>query len=131
LNETGINAWNFITKSLEDMGCSDEADTKAVEFFCMAYEEYHDLMGIIHGVNGEGGTGRVYETYTNGGELRYMLRPEVQLAEKAWVRAKSLLPDLCLTTASRIRRSGKNNEKQDDDELDSFLGGIGNKRKGR
>lgn len=125
LNEVGINAWNFITAALDEMGVSDRADTKAVELFCMAYEEYIDLKGVIHGIDGEGGVGRTYETATNSGEVRFMLRPEVQLAEKAWVRAKSLLPELCLTTASRVRKGGNNNDKIEEDELDEFLGKIG------
>ena len=118
LDETAIKVWNWVVEAHEALGCSDFTDTKAVEMFCLAFEEYMDLKEIVRE------EGRVYESATNSGELRYIVRPEVLLMEKAWVRARSLLPELCLTTAARVNKRTAKVKGKGEKDLEDILAGL-------
>ena len=79
------------------MRIEDMADEKAVEAFSAAYEEYRLNRDYVVK------NGYTYETLSDRGGFRVLKRPEVEIMQSAWMRMRSLLPELCMTPLSRLR----------------------------
>jgi len=112
LGLVGKMCYQKIVQDLVDMGVADRADSRAVEAFATAYEEYRKARKICLD------SGYTYETVV-GNEVRIMKRPESEIMGNAWMRMRSLLSDLYLTPATRTKAPGigKVAEKNEWDDL--------------
>ena len=93
----GRECWLDAVSKLRAMRIEDMADEKAVEAFSAAYEEYRLNRDYVVK------NGYTYETLSDRGGFRVLKRPEVEIMQSAWMRMRSLLPELCMTPLSRLR----------------------------
>ncbi len=108
LGAMGRMCYNKVVQDLVDMGVADRADSRIVEAFSAAYEEYR-LARI------ECNKGFTYQTIDSKDRIIVMKRPEVEIMQNAWTRMSSLLASLYLTPSSRAKvpGSGKKEEAMD------------------
>lgn len=105
LGVIGKICYNKIVQDLRDMGVADRADSRAVEAYASAYEEYRMARkicmdkGFTMDVQALDEKGEVYVEKT-------MKRPESEVMNNAWTRMKSLLVELYLTPSSRNKVPG-------------------------
>jgi P27 family predicted phage terminase small subunit len=100
LGQVGKICYQQIVADLEMMEVADRADSKAVEAFAAAYEEYRKARKECLD------NGFTYETTVGEDEVRIIKRPEVEIMNAAWTRMRSLLPELYMTPASRQKVPG-------------------------
>lgn len=101
-----------VVQDLRDMGVADRSDSRAVEAYAAAYGEYRMARHVVMS------KGMTYETIDKKDAISVVKRPEVEIMNAAWVRMRSLLPELYLTPASRAKAPGAgktvNEDKWDD-----------------
>ena len=105
LGVIGKICYNKVVQDLRDMGVADRADSRAVEAYAAAYEEYRMARrvcmtdGFTMAVQALDEEGKVYEE-------KRVKRPEADVMNTAWSRMKSLLVDLYLTPSARAKVPG-------------------------
>lgn len=104
LDSIGKMCYKKVVQDLRDMGIVDRADSRAIEAFSSAYEEYRKARKVCLD------KGFSIEIFADqDGELvciRTQKRVETDVMQSAWMRMRSLLPELYLTPASRMKAPG-------------------------
>ncbi len=108
LGMMGKMCYNKVVQDLVDMGVADRADSRTVEAFASAYEEYR-LARI------ECNKGFTYQTIDSKDRIILMKRPEVEVMQNAWTRMSSLLASLYLTPSSRAKVPGTGKKEASED----------------
>ena len=96
LGVIGKTCYQRIVADLVGMGVADRADSKAVEAFASAYEEYRKMRKVLMD---EGFTMLI----GTGDDVHPTKRPEVDIMTSSWSRMRTLLPELYLTPAARAK----------------------------
>lgn len=110
----GKMVYNKIVADLKEMGVADRADSRAVEAYASAYEEYRLARkvcmekGFTMDIQALDEEGKVYVEKTSK-------RPECDVMNAAWTRMKSLLVDLYLTPSARAKVPGSGTQKVGED----------------
>lgn len=101
LNEYGKQAWGDLLPVLRGMGVITIADPTAFALLCDALGEYITARAWVQEHED------TYAVASQDGQLTWRKRPEVEIAQDAWRRAKTMLTEFGLTPAARSRVSGK------------------------
>lgn len=101
LGDNGKEAWSDLLPVLRGMGVVTIADPMAFALLCDALGEYIDARAWLKEHED------VYAVASKDGDLTWRKRPEVEIAQDAWRRAKTMLTEFGLTPAARSRVSGK------------------------
>lgn len=107
LGDRGRDAWHDLMPVLRKMGVLTTADPMAFALLCDALGEYIEARAWIQ-ANED-----VYSFVGKDGSTTWRKRPEVEIAQDAWRRAKTMLTEFGLTPAARSRVSGKPEESTD------------------
>jgi P27 family predicted phage terminase small subunit len=107
LNDHGKEAWADLLPVLRGMGVVTIADPTAFALLCDALGEYRTARAWI------GDHEDVYSVVAENGSITWRKRPEVEIAQDAWRRAKTMLTEFGLTPAARSRVSGKTADSGD------------------
>lgn len=110
----GQEAWHEAIENLRDKGLMDHADSKCVEMFAGAYEEYREAREAVtmYGVLIEVDKGEL-----GGTEMKR--NPAAQQMENAWKRCVALFAEMGFSPASR--RKFQDSGGEDKDELLDFM----------
>lgn len=100
LGLVGKMCYQKIVQDLTEMGIIDGADSRAIEAYAGAYEEYRKARKVCLD------EGFSYTATNTSGEEREAKRPESEVMASAWTRMRSLLPDLYLTPSTRLKAPG-------------------------
>lgn len=107
LGDRGREAWTDLLPVLRRMGVISTADPMAFALLCDALGEYMEARAWVQAHED------VYAVAGKDGALTWRKRPEVEIAQDAWRRAKTMLTEFGLTPAARSRVSGKPDEAMD------------------
>lgn len=107
LGDRGQQAWADLLPILRKMGVLTTADPMAFALLCDALGEYMEARAWIQSNED------TYSVAGKDGALTWRKRPEVEIAQDAWRRAKTMLTEFGLTPAARSRVSGKVDEPTD------------------
>lgn len=107
LGDRGKEAWADLLPVLHKMGVVTTADPMAFALLCDALGEYITARAWLQEHED------VYAIAGKDGGLTWRKRPEVEIAQDAWRRAKTMLTEFGLTPAARSRVSGKPAESTD------------------
>lgn len=110
----GKMVYKRVVQDLRDMGVADRADSRAVEAYSSAYEEYRMSRkvcmdnGFTMEVKALDEEGKVYTE-------KHIKRPEAEVMAAAWTRMRSLLVELYLTPSARAKVPGSGPQKPGED----------------
>ena len=107
LGDRGRKAWADLLPVLRKMGVLTTADPMAFALLCDALGEYIEARAWVQEHED------VYEVAGKDGALTWRKRPEVEIAQDAWRRAKTMLTEFGLTPAARSRVTGTPGEEAD------------------
>lgn len=107
LGPMGKVCYQKVVADLTEMGVIDRADSRAIEAYAAAYEEYRKARKVCM----DKGFVELVETQSGSREMK---RAEAEIMGAAWTRMRSLLPDLYLTPAARTKAPGSGEDKKDD-----------------
>ena len=88
--------WKRIVPELEQLGLLTNIDLKAIEVYCLTYQEYRDVEAVL------AKEGRVYEAETKIGMV-LKARPEVAISRNARQLMKAYLTEFGMTPSSRSK----------------------------
>ena len=97
LSEDGQKAFVELSTLLHDMSVLTNADELALTLLCDAYSEYKSAKQIVNSL------GATVEIMSREGNSKPTIRPEVQIANQAFVRVFQLLKEFGLTPSSRAK----------------------------
>ena len=97
LSEDGQKAFSELSTLLHDMSVLTQADELALTLLCDAYSEYKSAKEIVNSL------GATVEIMSREGNSKPTIRPEVQIANQAFVRVFQLLKEFGLTPSSRAK----------------------------
>ncbi len=97
LSEDGKIAFSELSILLHDMAVLTQADELALTLLCDAYSEYKSAKEIVNTL------GATVEIMSREGNSKPTIRPEVQIANQAFVRVFQLLKEFGLTPSSRAK----------------------------
>tara|TARA_R110000824_G_scaffold386074_1_gene580545 strand:- start:1393 stop:1869 length:477 start_codon:yes stop_codon:yes gene_type:complete len=97
LSEDGQKAFVELSNLLHDMSVLTQADELALTLLCDAYSEYKSAKEIVNSL------GATVEIMSREGNSKPTIRPEVQIANQAFVRVFQLLKEFGLTPSSRAK----------------------------
>ena len=97
LSEDGKKAFSELSNLLYDMSVLTSADELALTLLCDAYSEYKSAKEIVNTL------GATVEIMSREGNSKPTIRPEVQIANQAFVRVFQLLKEFGLTPSSRAK----------------------------
>jgi len=97
LSEQGQKSFIELSHILHDMTVLTLADSMALEMLCDSYSEYKSAKEIINTL------GSTYIVTSREGNEKAFIRPEVQIANQAFVRVFQLLKEFGLTPSSRAK----------------------------
>lgn len=100
LGPRAVEAWADLLPVLRKMGVLTTADPMAFALLCDALGEYIEAREWVQSHED------VYAVTGKDGVVGYRKRPEVEIAQDAWRRAKTMLTEFGLTPAARSRVSG-------------------------
>ena len=97
LSEDGQKAFSELSNLLHDMSVLTQADELALTLLCDAYSEYKNAKEVVNQL------GATVEVMSREGNSKPTIRPEVQIANQAFVRVFQLLKEFGLTPSSRAK----------------------------
>ena len=97
LSEDGQKAFSELSTLLHDMSVLTQADQLALTLLCDAYSEYKSAKEVVNEL------GATIEIMSREGNSKPTIRPEVQIANQAFVRVFQLLKEFGLTPSSRAK----------------------------
>lgn len=115
LGKHGQKAYSSAVQTLRDLKLEDAADARVVEAFAGAYEDYREAREVVDA------EGMTYKTFTQTGELRWLKRPEVEIAADAWRRMSTALSQMCMTPVSRSKGKPGGKPAVEEDPFAMFL----------
>lgn len=86
-----------VRELLRSMSLEDKADRYAVELLARAYNDWRKAQEFVEK------NGSAFQVVTREGEVVWRQYPQVRVAADAWRRVKSMLEELALTPASRVK----------------------------
>lgn len=97
LSEDGQKAFSELSTLLHDMSVLTQADELALTLLCDAYSEYKKAKEVVNEL------GSTMEVTSREGNIKSVIRPEVQIANQSFVRVFQLLKEFGLTPSSRAK----------------------------
>jgi len=97
LSEDGQKAFAELSILLHNMAVLTQADELALTLLCDAYSEYKKAKEVVNKL------GATVEVLSREGNSKPTIRPEVQIANQAFVRVFQLLKEFGLTPSSRAK----------------------------
>ena len=115
LGKIGKEFYRWMWNLLKERKFLDSADVKLIEMAAGAYEDWRNARADVE-ANGymitcAGPNGSVEKN-----------NPAVKVAEDAWKRLRSLVPEYGLSPAARAKLAGGSGKKESEDAFESFLG---------
>jgi len=118
LSEDGQKAFSELSTLLHDMSVLTQADELALTLLCDAYSEYKSAKEIVNSL------GATVEIMSREGNSKPTIRPEVQIANQAFVRVFQLLKEFGLTPSSRAKVNAIENASSTPDvKIENFFNG--------
>jgi len=118
LSEDGQKAFSELSNLLHDMSVLTQADELALTLLCDAYSEYKNAKQIVNEL------GATVEIMSREGNSKPTIRPEVQIANQAFVRVFQLLKEFGLTPSSRAKVNAIENASSTPDvKIENFFNG--------
>jgi len=118
LSEDGQKAFSELSNLLHDMSVLTQADELALTLLCDAYSEYKNAKEIVNQL------GATVEIMSREGNSKPTIRPEVQIANQAFVRVFQLLKEFGLTPSSRAKVNAIENASSTPDvKIENFFNG--------
>lgn len=108
--------WARIVPELQRLKLLSVVDLKALEVYCMTYQEYVEAERVL------AKEGPVYKTQTKDGELAYKVRPEKTISQKARQLLKGYLAEFGMTPSSRAGVSAIDGTEENDTIKDLLFG---------
>ena len=118
LSEDGQKAFSELSNLLHDMSVLTQADELALTLLCDAYSEYKNAKEVVNQL------GATVEILSREGNSKPTIRPEVQIANQAFVRVFQLLKEFGLTPSSRAKVNAiENSTNTPDVKIENFFNG--------
>ena len=118
LSEDGQKAFSELSTLLHDMSVLTQADELALTLLCDAYSEYKNAKEVVNQL------GATVEIMSREGNSKPTIRPEVQIANQAFVRVFQLLKEFGLTPSSRAKVNAIENASSTPDvKIENFFNG--------
>jgi P27 family predicted phage terminase small subunit len=118
LSEDGQKAFSELSNLLHDMSVLTQADELALTLLCDAYSEYKNAKEVVNQL------GATVEIMSREGNSKPTIRPEVQIANQAFVRVFQLLKEFGLTPSSRAKVNAIENASSTPDvKIENFFNG--------
>jgi len=118
LNEDGKKVFMELSCLLHDMSVLTQADSIALEMLCDAYSEYKIAKEVVNSL------GATMEIVSREGNVKSIIRPEVQIANQAFVRVFQLLKEFGLTPSSRAKVNAiERGDGNTDVKIENFFNG--------
>lgn len=114
LSKEAKKAFRELARYLDNAGIITIVDGKALELLTEAYSEWKAARQVVQE------KGATYSTITLQGAEMIRPRPEVGIAQDAWKRIKSILPEFGLTPSARVRLTV--DQIEDVDPIEDYLG---------
>ena len=116
LSEDGQKTFLELGELLHDMSVLTNADVLALELLCDAYSEYKGAKQIVNEL------GATQDIISREGNTKTVIRPEVQIANQAFVRVFQLLKEFGLTPSSRAKVNSIERQAQTPDiKIENFF----------
>lgn len=115
LSEQGQKSFIELSHILHDMTVLTLADSMALEMLCDSYSEYKEAKIIINTL------GSTDVVHSREGNAKTVVRPEVQIANQAFVRVVQLLKEFGLTPSSRAKVNAIEREASSDSKVENFF----------
>ena len=97
LSEDGQKAFVELSTLLNNMMVLTQADEMALTLLCDSYSEYKKAKDVVNEL------GTTMEVTSREGNVKSIIRPEVQIANQSFVRVFQLLKEFGLTPSSRAK----------------------------
>lgn len=97
LSEDGQKAFVELSTLLHNMMVLTQADEMALTLLCDSYSEYKKAKDVVNEL------GTTMEVTSREGNVKSIIRPEVQIANQSFVRVFQLLKEFGLTPSSRAK----------------------------
>ena len=118
LSEDGQKAFAELSTLLHDMAVLTQADELALTLLCDAYSEYKKAKEVVNEL------AATVEVMSREGNSKPTIRPEVQIANQAFVRVFQLLKEFGLTPSSRAKVNAIENASTTPDvKIENFFNG--------
>ena len=118
LNDDGKKAFMELSCLLHDMSVLTQADSIALEMLCDSYSEYKKAKDVVNEL------GTTMEVRSREGNVKSIIRPEVQIANQSFVRVFQLLKEFGLTPSSRAKVNAiERSAESPDVKIENFFNG--------